>query len=267
MILPDNPNLVKLNTINKVLDDIQVTSTPNSPLLISLLTTSNKVDIIPERPPIPPDLCEWIPENESLYDKSDPRAVPGVNWIANSLSNVSGLSSSFYPPDSCVQQYAEDGLYSQPGDLNYARCGIPEEIADLYATDWVAAAMSTPVSGAEGGMGGECRYTPSSGPARNMTDFRVLSISRSGVTFTPAPNSWPPAAGDGCVSAEIHMYRSDGGGGKFDWTWYGQGSKGFENIRSGYNGHRVPRSGEIVQFQLVNRPAGVRSNKASIKWP
>jgi hypothetical protein len=161
---PSGSNVVVLSddkereyrTINKILDDIQVTSNPYSPLLISLLTTSN-VNTKPARPPIPPDLCEYIPENLSLYDSDNLPAVPGVEWIDTLSSNIEGVSSSFFPADQCIEQYAENGVYAQPGDLNYAKCGDFNEIEDLYSADWVAAAMFNsaaginPVAACEGG--------------------------------------------------------------------------------------------------------------------
>ena len=95
-----------------------------------------------------------------------------------------------------------------------------------------------------------------------------LTAHQVGFAWTPKAYGWPQKLVKVWCDAEVHMYRADGSGGKFDWIRAGgQASKGLENVRNGYNGHTVPAGGERVKFRWVSVDGKKRSNDAEAVWP
>ena len=95
-----------------------------------------------------------------------------------------------------------------------------------------------------------------------------LTAHQVGFAWTPKAYGWPQKLVKVWCDAEVHMYRADGSGGKFDWIRAGgQASKGLENVRNGYNGHTLPAGGERVTFRWVSVDGKKRSNDAEAVWP
>jgi hypothetical protein len=95
-----------------------------------------------------------------------------------------------------------------------------------------------------------------------------LTAHQVGFAWTPKAYGWPQKLVKVWCDAEVHMYRADGSGGKFDWIRAGgQASKGLENVRNGYNGHTLPAGGERVTFRWVSVDGKRRSNDAEAVWP
>jgi hypothetical protein len=100
--------------------------------------------------------------------------------------------------------------------------------------------------------------------------LRVTSLTAHQVGFAWEPRAygWPKKLVKVWCDAEVHMYRADGSGGKFDWIREGgQAEKGLENIRNGYGGHTIPAPGERVTFRWVSVDGKQRSNDAEAVWP
>jgi hypothetical protein len=67
----------------------------------------------------------------------------------------------------------------------------------------------------------------------------------------------------------VCMFRDINGtlvGGKFEWFRKGQSVRGLQNIKSGYNGHTVPGSGETVYFCLADVTGSKRTALVSTTW-
>jgi hypothetical protein len=128
--------------------------------------------------------------------------------------------------------------------------------------------------------------TPTPEPSNDLTGIKWLGTSYakasataklSGATIAggkltfadPAPSSWPTKTvkvlvqGIACLFYEVDGQKC---GGKFDWTKPGQTVKGLENVRSGYNGHTMPRKPTPAWTLLVSVDGKQRTNLAQVVW-
>lgn len=104
-------------------------------------------------------------------------------------------------------------------------------------------------------------------------DVRLSSASHNGSTvrlsYSPNPVPWAVTHGDKNVAGDTYMFRKFGErwkGGKFDHLGVGQTVKTTGNINGGYNGHTVPKSGEVVAWVLVSDNRKQRSNVVLSQW-
>jgi hypothetical protein len=147
--------------------------------------------------------------------------------------------------------------------------------------DWTGALISTGTNAVDGVTSGTTTTTVSTGAttttteAANSGDIALtvtsLSASKVGFAWSPASYGWPSKTVKVLVDAEVHMYRADGSGGKFDWIRAGgQETKGLENVHDGYGCWStvgLPAAGEVVTFQWVSIDGRKKSNRATATWP
>ena len=112
--------------------------------------------------------------------------------------------------------------------------------------------------------------TTTTQPAQYDMTLRVTHLTEHQVGFAwePRDYGWPKKLVKVWCDAEVHMYRADGSGGKFDWIRAGgQATKGLENIHSGKYARPLPAPGERVTFRWVSVDGKKRSNDAEATWP
>jgi hypothetical protein len=96
----------------------------------------------------------------------------------------------------------------------------------------------------------------------------TAAITDNGSKVSFSWDSYPWKGGGNELAHFLVWNGNNWEGGKFDWIRDGgQQIKLLNNLRSGYNNHKVPKAGTPVAFAWTNERGSQRSNMVKLTWP
>ena len=115
-------------------------------------------------------------------------------------------------------------------------------------------------------------HGPNGASAKVTETLSGLKIDATKISYTlsKGTEAWQKPSGDkNCNMYSCFFVLRDGKyvGGKFDWSTYSRKTRELKNIRGGYTGGIVPKTGEDVWFCFLSEDLKNRTNCQKAVWP
>ena len=115
-------------------------------------------------------------------------------------------------------------------------------------------------------------HGPNGSKAKVTETLSNLKIDSKQISYSisKGTDSWEPHTGAKNVNQYSCFFVFRDGrfqGGKFDWSTYSRKTRPLDNIKTGYTGGIVPRTGEDVWFCFMDLGGTKRTNCEKVKWP
>lgn len=190
-----------------------------------------------------------------------------------------------------IKQLAADGTLDGPGDPAkiaawFAKCKASGAIgAGYYAfkrvahdPDAIRACSAPQAATAPASDTGDIDLStavwhgPNGSKAKVTETLSNLKIDSKQISYaiSKGTDSWEPHTGAKNVNQYSCFFVFRDGrfqGGKFDWSTYSRKTRSLDNIKTGYTGGIVPRTGEDVWFCFMDLGGTKRTNCEKVKWP
>ena len=104
-------------------------------------------------------------------------------------------------------------------------------------------------------------------PVEPESEYTITKVWANGIRWSGPDLTWTPRAPETC--GEVHLYRADGRGGKFDHVRHNTHERDWKNIPSYGCWPSVgePEKGEQCELWLVKYGGGERVKVGVFAWP